>query len=110
MIGLALILLVVFTAIFAPLLIQDHPSFVEVDTDQGTTRVEERWNINFENKLLPPGPEHFFGTDDFGRDIYSMVVWGTQISLRLCLMVVLTATIIGVILGGVAGYFGGKID
>lgn len=110
MIGLALILLVIFVSIFAPLLIQEHPSYVEVSTDQGTTRVEERWDINFENKLIPPGPEHYFGTDDFGRDIYSMVIWGTQISIRLCLMVVLTATIIGIILGGIAGYFGGKID
>jgi peptide/nickel transport system permease protein len=39
-----------------------------------------------------------------------MVIYGTQISLKICLMVVLTATLIGIFLGGIAGYFGGKID
>ena len=39
-----------------------------------------------------------------------MVIYGTQISLKICLMVVLSATLIGIFLGGIAGYFGGKID
>ncbi len=110
MIGLILIIFVVIIAIFAPYLAIEHPTYVEVSTEQGTTRIEERWDIKFKDKLLPPSNEHFFGTDDFGRDIYSMVMYGTQISLKICLMVVFSATIIGVILGGIAGYFGGKID
>ena len=110
MTGLILIFLVILVAIFAPFLANDHPRYVEVSTDQGTKRIEERWDIHFEDQLLPPSTAHYFGTDNFGRDIYSMVIYGTQISLRISLMVVISATIIGVILGGIAGYFGGKID
>ena len=110
MIGLIIILFIVFIAIFAPFLAQEHPTYVEVSTDRDTTRIEERWSIQFEDKFIPPNSEHFFGTDDFGRDIYSMVIYGTRISLRICLMVVLSATIIGIFLGGIAGYFGGKLD
>jgi peptide/nickel transport system permease protein len=110
MIGLILILILLFVAIFAPLIAQEHPSYVEVPTEQGTTRVEERWNINFDRKLLPPSPEHLFGTDDYGRDIFSMVLYGSQTSLKICLMVVIISMFIGVILGALAGYFGGVID
>jgi peptide/nickel transport system permease protein len=110
MMGLILIIFVILIAIFAPYLAKEHPSYVEVSTDQGTTRIEERWDIKFEDKLLPPSNEHLFGTDDFGRDIYSMVLYGARISLRICLMVVFSATIIGILIGGIAGYFGGKMD
>jgi peptide/nickel transport system permease protein len=110
MIGFIIILFIILIALFAPLLAQEHPTYVEVSTDQGTTRIEERWNIQFEEKFIPPNSKHFFGTDDYGRDIYSMVIYGTRISLRICLMVVISATIIGIFLGGIAGYFGGKLD
>ncbi len=110
MIGLILIVFVIIVALFAPLIAIDHPTYAQITTEQGTIRVEERWTINFQNKLIPPNAEHLFGTDDYGRDIFSMVVYGTQTSLKICLMVVLTATLIGIFLGGIAGYFGGKID
>jgi peptide/nickel transport system permease protein len=110
MVGLIIILFIVFVAFFAPFLAQEHPTYVEVSTEQGTTRIEERWSIQFEDKFIAPNSEHYFGTDDFGRDIYSMIVYGTRISLQICLMVVLSATIIGIFLGGIAGYFGGKLD
>jgi len=110
MIGLALIIFLLLVALFAPLLASQHPSYVEVPTEQGTTTTEERWQIHFDEKLLPPSPQHLFGTDDYGRDIFSMVVYGSQTSLRICLMVVAISTLVGVILGGLAGYFGGVID
>lgn len=110
MIGLVLIIILLLVALFAPLIASEHPSYVEVSTEQGTTNVEERWEIHFDRKLLPPSPQHLFGTDDYGRDIFSMVVYGSQTSLRICILVVATATLIGVLLGGLAGYFGGVID
>jgi len=110
MIGIVLILILLLVALFAPLLASEHPSYVEVSTEQGTTRTEERWDIHFDKKLLPPSPQHFFGTDDYGRDLFSMVVYGSQTSLRICLLVVLISTVIGVLLGGIAGYFGGVVD
>ena len=110
MIGLTLIIILLLVALFAPLLASQHPSYVEVPTEQGTTTTEERWQIHFDEKLLPPSAKHWFGTDDYGRDIFSMVVYGSQTSLRICLMVVAISTLVGVLLGGLAGYFGGVID
>jgi peptide/nickel transport system permease protein len=110
MIGLTLIIILVLVALFAPFLASQHPSYVEVTTEQGTTTTEERWEIHFDQKLLPPSAQHFFGTDDYGRDIFSMVVYGAQTSLRICILVIAISTLIGVILGGLAGYFGGVID
>jgi len=110
MVGLILILLLLGVALIAPLLASEHPNYVEVPTEQGTTRVEERWDIHFDRALQPPSLQHFFGTDDYGRDIFSMVVYGSQTSLRICLMVVAISMVIGIVLGGLAGYFGGVID
>ncbi len=110
MIGLVLILFLIIVALFAPLIASEHPSYVEVQTEQGTTRVEERWEIHFDRKLQSPSLQHLFGTDDYGRDIFSMIVYGSQTSLRICLMVVIISTLAGIILGGLAGYFGGVID
>lgn len=110
MVGLAIIITVILVAIFAPMLAKEHPTYVEVTTEQGTIRTEERWTHHFEDKLLPPGGKHYFGTDDYGHDIYSMVVYASRISLKISLLVVISATIIGTVLGGVAGYFGGIVD
>lgn len=110
MIGLILILVLILVALFAPFIASQHPSYVRVSTDQGTTVTEERWAIDFSQSLLPPSAEHLFGTDDYGRDIFSMVVYGSQTSFRICIIVVAISTLIGLILGGIAGYFGGIID
>ncbi len=60
--------------------------------------------------LLPPSNKHLFGTDEMGRDIFSRCIYGTRISLQVGIIVIAIAATIGVILGGIAGYFGGKID
>ncbi len=59
------------------------------------------------SKLLPPGGGHWFGTDEVGRDIYSLVILGTRLSLRISVIVVGVAILIGVPLGILAGYAGG---
>jgi len=110
MIGLAIIIVLLLVALFAPFIAKEHPTYAEVSTEQGTTQVEERWEIHFDRKLLPPSTDHFFGTDDYGRDIFSMIVYGSQTSLRICILVIAISTFIGVVLGGLAGYFGGVLD
>ncbi|MBI4278159.1 MAG: ABC transporter permease [Armatimonadetes bacterium] len=61
-------------------------------------------------RLLSPGPGHYFGTDELGRDVFSRVIYGTRLSLLSALVAVSGATLIGTALGVVAGYTGGKPD
>ncbi len=60
--------------------------------------------------LKPPSSEHVLGTDQLGRDILSRVIFGSRVSLLVCLSSVLLAGIVGVLLGVMAGYFGGVLD
>jgi peptide/nickel transport system permease protein len=62
------------------------------------------------DRLKPPSKEHIFGTDPLGRDVYSRVVHGAQLTLRSGLMVILISALIGVPLGILAGYRGGVVD
>ena len=62
-------------------------------------------------RLLPPGtPGNLLGTDDFGRDILSRIIHGARITLYIIALVAVTAPVIGLLIGTVAGYFGGWID
>ncbi len=60
--------------------------------------------------LLPPGPEHFFGTDELGRDLFSRVLYGARVSLWIGFVSVGISLSIGITLGLVAGYFRGLVD
>jgi len=91
--GLAIILLLVLVAVFAPAIAPKSP------TDQ-----------SFINKLKPPSREYLLGTDEFGRDTLSRIVYGSRVALRVGLLPVVFALVIGVASGLVAGYYGGKID
>ncbi len=62
------------------------------------------------NRLSPPSMTHPFGTDDFGRDILSRVIYGTRISLRIGVAAVMIALVAGTVIGIVAGYYGGALD
>lgn len=62
------------------------------------------------NKLLPPSMSHPFGTDPLGRDLFTRVLYGGRVSLRVGLMVVMITLLIGVPVGAIAGFFGGRVD
>jgi peptide/nickel transport system permease protein len=94
MIGLLITAALLFVAIFAPILAPHDPIAQELG-----------------RRLLPPGtPGNILGTDDFGRDILSRILYGSRITLYIVLLVILTAPVVGLIIGTVAGYFGGWVD
>ncbi|HEV8470793.1 MAG TPA: ABC transporter permease [Candidatus Limnocylindria bacterium] len=72
--------------------------------------VQDPIAINIRERLAPPSVRHLFGTDDFGRDVFSRVVWGSQLAVRLGTLSVLVAVSGGIVLGLVAGYYGGWVD
>ncbi|KJY78288.1 dipeptide/oligopeptide/nickel ABC transporter permease/ATP-binding protein [Vibrio nigripulchritudo] len=66
---------------------------------------------NTANKFLPVfSPNHFLGTDHLGRDLFSRLMWGTQLSLLVGISASIGAAVIGSAIGIVAGYFGGRVD
>lgn len=91
--GSIIIMLFIVTAIFAPLI---------------TTYEYDQPNI--EAMLEEPSKEHIFGTDEFGRDIFSRVIYGSRISMYVALIAVVFSLVIGTVLGALAGYYGGKVD
>lgn len=92
-VGLVITLLFLCLALAAPLIAPQDPMAIDFDT-----------------KLEAPGLAHWFGTDVLGRDIFSRVVHGARTSLLTGLMVVSVALLIGIPVGLVAGYYGGRID
>jgi len=66
--------------------------------------------VNFPERLLPPTSAHLMGTDDLGRDIFSRVLYGSRLSLGLGFAVVVVTATLGVILGSIAGFYGGATD
>lgn len=91
--GAVIIFLFIFSAAFAPLLAPydyDEPELSAV--------------------LQAPCKEHIFGTDEFGRDIFSRIVYGARISLQVAFITVVFSLIIGTVLGAIAGYYGGIVD
>ena len=94
MLGLTITVALVLMSIFAPLLAPYDPI-----------------TQNLAERLQPPlTPGHWMGTDDFGRDIWSRILFGSRITLYIVLLVILTAPVVGLIIGTVAGYFGGWVD
>ncbi|AAR34809.1 ABC transporter permease [Geobacter sulfurreducens] len=60
--------------------------------------------------LLPPSAEHWFGTDELGRDVFTRVIYGARISLKVGFVSVGIAVVIGTVLGLVSGFYGGLVD
>ena len=89
----ALVALIVLLAIFAPYLAPPDPM-------EG----------NMKNVLQMPSAEHWLGTDKLGRDTFSRIVAGTQVSLFMTLCLVLLVAIVGSTVGILSGYFGGKVE
>ncbi len=91
--GLLVIVALVAVAVFAPVLAPYDP----VETD-------------IANRLQPLSMTHYFGTDEIGRDIFSRIIWGSRLTLYVVGLVAIIAAPVGILVGTVAGFFGGAID
>lgn len=92
-VGLCMILSVLLVAVFADLI-------APFSYDE----------INLDNKNAAPDSVHLFGTDQLGRDVFSRVVYGTRIALKVALIAVSIQVLIGVTIGLIGGYYGGLVD
>ena len=93
-IGLAIILGLIVLAVFAPVLAPHSPYVGDLANA----------------RLMTPGPGHWLGTDDQGRDILSRLIYGSRLTLQVVLLVAVIAAPIGLLVGTVAGYAGGWVD
>jgi peptide/nickel transport system permease protein len=76
----------------------------------GIFATHDPYSLDVINRLKPPTSEHFFGTDEGGRDIYSRVIHGARITIGSALLIVALAATIGTLIGAAAGWFGGRLD
>ena len=94
--GLIVIITFFVIAILAPI-IAPYP----MDASTGSS---------ISSRLSPPSSQHWFGTDELGRDVFSRVIMGSRLSLFIGIFAILITMLIGIPLGAIAGYFGGKLD
>lgn len=92
-IGFALLALFLVLAFFAPLLSPFNPSAIDLL-----------------HRLAPPDRHHWMGTDELGRDVLSRLIWGARLSLTVAISVVSLSLAAGLVLGGLAGFYGRWVD
>jgi peptide/nickel transport system permease protein len=92
-IGMAVVLCLMIVSLLAPFLAPYDPTTIDV------------YNV-----LSPPDRTHLLGTDELGRDLLSRIIWGSRVSLKVGIVAVGIAIMIGIIIGSVSGFYGGKVD
>src|SRR5207247_1716391 len=92
LIGLVVVILWILVAIMAPIVSPHDP------LDQGTELFQQ------------PSSQHWLGTDELGRDVFSRLLWGARVSVPLSIFLVAVSLAFGATLGGLAGYLGGWVD
>lgn len=92
-VGMVIALVLIFCAIFPKAVTSYNP-------------IEQ----NLSEVFVPPSSHHLFGTDDFGRDVFSRVIYGCRTSLKIGLISVSLSCAVGVVIGCISGYYGGVVD
>lgn len=88
-----IIIILILIAIFAPLIAPYDPTYQD-----------------YSAVLAEPSMAHPFGTDEYGRDILSRIIYGSRVSISIGIVAQVVASLVGVTLGSIAGYYGGRID
>jgi ABC-type dipeptide/oligopeptide/nickel transport system permease subunit len=119
-VGLVIIGLLVLMAVLAPSLATHNPNGVLIGKEQGVKRRQGPCIAAVDRlpalpvvdffRCNPGQPEHFFGTDGNGRDLFSRVLYGSRVSLKAGIYTVFLAVIVGMLLGAIAGYIGAWVD
>ncbi len=91
--GLVIVVAIIFCGIFAPWLAPDDPL-----------------KLDLRKRLVAPTKNHLLGTDGFGRDVMSRIIWGSRISLQVGIVAVGISSLLGILLGLISGYYGGVLD
>jgi len=91
--GILALLIIFFGSLFAPYLVSHNPA-----------------TQNLVERLQPPSSTHWFGTDEYGRDIFSRVFYGARVSLLVGFASVLGGIFVGTMIGAIAGFYGGWVD
>lgn len=92
-IGISILIVIVLLSILVPLLGPYDPN-----------------KVNILIKFQAPSSEHWFGTDEVGRDIFTRILYGARLSLGVGILIIIIAATIGIIFGSISGYFGGNVD
>lgn len=93
MVGAITIILLIFIAVFAPWVAPYNP-----------------YKVDLKEQFIAPGAKYLLGTDMYGRDVLSRVIFGTRISLIIGLVPSIISMVLGSVLGIISGYYGGKVD
>jgi len=91
--GAVILFIFAFAAVFAPQICRVSP-----------------YEQNLSEKLLPPSAGHLFGTDEYGRDIFTRIVYASRVSLLVAVVAIVISTVIGTVMGLAAGFFRGFVD
>jgi peptide/nickel transport system permease protein len=92
-VGIVFIALFVCFALFAPWIAPQDPA-----------------SIDLPSRLMRPSAHHWFGTDELGRDIFSRIIFGARVSMLVGISVVTGSLALGLVIGSLAGYYGGRLD
>ena len=92
-VGVILVVIFVIFALFAPWIAPQDPAYIDLPA-----------------RLSPPSHAHWFGADELGRDILSRIIYGSRISMLVGGSVVVGSLFLGLIVGSIAGYYGGRLD
>lgn len=92
-VGVILVVIFLIFALFAPWIAPQDPAFIDLPA-----------------RLSPPSHAHWFGADELGRDILSRIIYGARISMLVGSSVVIGSLFLGLIVGSIAGYYGGRVD